>query len=482
MTIRVRIAPSPTGPIHVGNVHTALFNWLYARRHGGKFILRFEDTDRERSRPEWEQVIFEDLDWLGIDWDEGPDKGGPYGPYRQTERLELYRQYAQQLLESGHVYKCYCTKEEEDADRREAQAAGRPYQYKGRCRDLTPEQQAAFEAEGRKPVLRFRVPKGEVIGYNDLIRGPIEFPTDSIGDFIIMRANGMPLYNFAVVIDDVTMKITHILRGEGHISNTPVQLLIYRALGFPVPEIGHLGHMTNPEGGKLSKRKGDAAIRDYREQGYLPEAMLNFMSLLGWTPPGAESGREFLTKDELIRDFDLGRVTKASSVFDRNKLNWMNGVYIRKKSLDEFAELALPFVVKSGLYTEEKARANWDWFKEVMAQVHERVETLAEVPEHVDIFLKDEIEVDEKAAKKFLTDAVKPFFQRVSEGLRTVEWTIPAIEKLVRSTQEEMGLKPKESFQPIRVAITGRTASPGLFETIYLIGRERVLERMAPYC
>ena len=319
------------------------------------------------------------------------------------------------LLESGHVYKCYCTKEEEDADRREAQAAGRPYQYKGRCPDLTPEQQAAFEAEGRKPVLRFRVPKGEVIGYNDLIRGPIEFPTDSIGDFIIMRANGMPLYNFAVVIDDVTMKITHILRGEGHISNTPVQLLIYRALGFPVPEIGHLGHMTNPEGGKLSKRKGDAAIRDYREQGYLPEAMLNFMSLLGWTPPGAESGREFLTKDELIRDFDLGRVTKASSVFDRNKLNWMNGVYIRKKSLDEFAELALPFVVKSGLYTEEKARANWDWFKEVMAQVHERVETLAEVPEHVDIFLKDEIEVDEKAAKKFLTDsgeAVLPAGQR----------------------------------------------------------------------
>lgn len=481
MSIRVRIAPSPTGPIHVGNVHTALFNWLWARRMGGKFILRFEDTDRERSKPEWEQVIFEDLKWLGIDWDEGPDIGGPYAPYRQTERLELYQRYAEKLLETGHAYKCYCTKEEEEADRKEAQAQGRPYQYKGRCRNLTPEQQAAFEAEGRSHVLRFKVPKGRVIGYNDLIRGRIDFPTDSIGDFIIMRANGIPLYNFAVVVDDASMNITHIIRGEGHIPNTPVQLLIYEALGLPIPEIGHVGHMTNEDHGKLSKRKGEAAIRDYREQGYLPEALMNFMSLLGWTPPGAESGREFLTKEELIHEFDLSRVTKASSVFDKQKLNWMNGVYIRQKSLDEFAELALPFVVEAGLYTEEKARANWAWFKEVLAEVHQRVDTLAQVPQHVEIFLKDEVEMNPNAEAKFLTEAVKPFFRRVLEGLPTVEWSVPAIERLIRSIQEEMGLKPKESFQPIRVAITGRTESPGLFETVYLMGRERTIERLSRY-
>ncbi len=482
MSIRVRIAPSPTGPIHVGNVHTALFNWLWARKVGGQFILRFEDTDRERSRTEWEQVIFDDLTWLGMDWDEGPDIGGPYAPYRQMERLDLYRQYADQLLESGHVYKCYCTKEEEDADRQEAQAANKPYHYKGRCRHLTPEQQAAYEAEGRQYVLRFRVPQGETIGFNDLVRGPIEFQTEAIGDFIIMRSNGIPLYNFAVVIDDVTMKITHILRGEGHISNTPVQLLIYKALGQPAPEIGHLGHMTNEERGKLSKRKGDASVRDYREQGYLPEALMNFMALLGWTPPGAEAGREFFTKDELISEFDVKRVLKASSVFDKNKLNYINANYIRRKSLDEFAELALPFVVESGMYTEEKARANWDWFKAVLAQVQERVETLAQVPAHVDVFVKDEIEMNEAAASKFLTEAVKPFFQRIVEGLQTVEWDLSTVEQLIRREQEAMGLKPKESFQPIRVAITGRTESPGLFETVYLIGRERVIARLQKYC
>lgn len=482
MTIRVRIAPSPTGPIHVGNVHTALFNWLWARREGGTFILRFEDTDRERSRPEWEQVVVEDLTWFGMDWDEGPDKGGPYGPYRQMERLHIYREYAQRLLESGHAYRCYCTKEEEEAGRQEAQAANKPYQYRGRCRTLTAEQQAAFEAEGRPHVLRFRVPRGQVVRYHDTVRGLIEFSTDTIGDFIIMRGNGIPLYNFAVVIDDVTMAITHILRGEGHISNTPVQLLIYEALNLPIPQIGHVGHMTNEERGKLSKRKGEAAIRDYREQGYLPEALMNFMSLLGWTPPGGEDGREFLTVDELKAEFDITRINKAPSVFDKTKLNWMNGVYLRKKSQGEFAELALPFVVEAGLTTTEAARADWDWYTAVVAQAQERVATLAEVPQHVDFFFRDDVPVDESAAAKFLTEAVQPFFRGVVEGLRTVEWSLPAIEALIRSQMEAMALKPKESIQPIRVAITGRTASPGLFEMVHLIGRERTIERLERYC
>jgi len=482
MSIRVRIAPSPTGPIHVGNVHTALFNWLWARRAGGKFILRFEDTDQERSRAEWEQVIFEDLAWLGIDWDEGPDIGGPYEPYRQMARLDLYREYAEKLLAGGHAYKCYCTKEEEDVDRKEAQDQNRPYQYKGRCRNLTPEQKAAFEAEGRGHVLRFRVPRGEVVRYDDTVRGIIEFPTDSIGDFIIMRANGIPLYNFAVVIDDATMNITHILRGEGHIPNTPVQLLIYHALGLSIPEIGHVGHMTNEDRGKLSKRKGEAAVRDYREQGYLPDALMNFMALLGWTPPGAEKGEEILSKEDIIEQFDIKKVTKAPSVFDRNKLNWLNGMYIRKKTIEEFADLALPFVVEAGLCTEEYARSRWDWFKEVLAQVQARVVTLAEVPQHVDYFLKDEAPVDDATAAKFFTDAVKPFFVAVIEDLKTVEWDLASVEQMIRGHMEGMGLKPKDSIQPIRVAITGRTASPGLFETVYLVGRERTIARMQKYC
>lgn len=482
MSIRVRMAPSPTGPIHVGNVHTALFNWLWARKTGGKFILRFEDTDRERSKAEWETVIFEDLAWLGMDWDEGPDKGGPYPPYRQMDRLDLYREYTDKLMASGHVYKCYCTKEEEDADRKEAQNENRAYQYKGRCRNLTAEQQAAFEAEGRSHVLRFRVPKGETIGWDDLVRGRIEVSSDAVGDFIIMRSSGIPLYNFAVVVDDVTMKITHILRGEGHIPNTPTQLLIYKALGLSIPEIGHVGHMTNEDRGKLSKRKGEAAVRDYREQGYLPDALMNFMALLGWTPPGAEAGREILTKEELIADFDITRVTKAPSIFDRNKLNWLNGMYIRAKTKEEFANLALPFVVESGLITEEKARTNWDWFTAVLAEVQARVVTLAEVPQHVDFFMQDEIAMDEAAASKFLTDAVKPFFRAVVEGLRTVEWSLESIEAMIRSHMETLGLKPKESIQPIRVAVTGRTASPGLFEVAYLIGRERMIARLEKYC
>jgi nondiscriminating glutamyl-tRNA synthetase len=463
-------------------VHTALFNWLWARRTGGKFILRFEDTDRERSKPEWETVIYEDLKWLGMDWDEGPDIQGPYAPYRQMDRLDMYKEYANKLLASGHVYKCYCTKEEEDADRKEASAQNKSYQYKGRCRNLTPEQQAAYEAEGRSYVLRFRVPEGEVVRYNDIVRGPIEFPTDSIGDFIIMRASGIPLYNFAVVIDDASMNITHIIRGEGHIPNTPVQLLIYKALGLPIPEIGHVGHMTNEDRGKLSKRKGEAAVRDYREQGYLPDALMNFMALLGWTPPGAEKGEEILTKQQLIEQFDINRVTKAPSIFDRNKLNWMNGMYIRAKSLDELADLALPFVVEAGLITEEKARASWDWFKEIMGQIQARIVTLAEVPSHIDYILQDDFTMDEAAAAKFLTDEVKPFFQAVVEGLRTVEWNLPAIEAMIRGHMEGMGLKPKESIQPVRVAITGRTATPGLFEMVYLIGRERVIARMEKYC
>lgn len=477
--VRVRMAPSPTGPIHVGNCRTALFNWLFARSQGGVFILRFEDTDQERSRPEWEQQMYEDLRWLGLDWDEGPDVGGPSGPYRQMERLDLYRQYADRLEATGHAYRCYCSEEEISRAREVARQNKLTYKYNRRCRSLDAAVRQQYAAEGRPYVLRFAVPDGQTVAFDDLLHGVIETPTDSIGDFVVMRANGIPLYNFAVVIDDHTMRISHVLRGEGHISNTPVQLLVYRALGLPEPRFGHVGHVTGMNRAKFSKRKGEGSVRDFKEAGYLPEALLNFMALLGWTP---ETG-EIVSRDEMIRLFRIEDLTKAAAAFDRDKLDWMNGHYIRQRSRRDWAEAALPFVVAAGMISETAALARWEWFEEVMAQIQERVRTLAEIPQATAFFFNDQITVDAEAEAKFLTQPhIGPFFQRLSRELAGLpEWSMQSVETAIRTLMADMGLKPKESMQPLRVALTGGTVSPGLFETAFLIGRERVLRRLAPY-
>lgn len=475
--MRLRFAPSPTGPIHVGNAHTMLFNWLWCRSQGAKFILRFEDTDRERSKPEWEEVIISEMKWLGLDWDEGPDIGGPYAPYRQMARMETYQHYFGILQQKGAVYPCYCTPEELAAERKEADRQKLPYKYSRRCCNLTSAERAAKEAEGRRPAWRLRVPDDEVVTYEDMIRGRIEFPTHSIGDPVIMRANGVPLYNFAVVIDDVTMNITDVVRGEGHISNTPVQVLIYRALGLEPPKFAHVSHLLNAERGKISKRKGEMSVRSFRERGILGEAMFNYLALLGWTPKG--EGREILTREEIIREFNIYEVNKAAAVFDEEKLQWMNGIYLRNKTREEFAELALPFVVEAGLATEAAIRENWPWFVDTMAQVQARVRLLDEVPFHVDYFFKDEVDYDEKAVNKFITADTRLFFRRVAVALQTVEWSVSAIEAVVRELMAEMNLEPKQAMQPLRVAISGRTASPPLFDTIYLVGRQRSLSRVS---
>jgi len=473
--VRVRLAPSPTGPIHAGTLHTGLFNWLYARSLGGTFVLRLEDTDQERSRPEWEEVIYQEMRWLGLDWDEGPDIGGNYGPYRQMERLDTYRDSARRLLEAGHAYYCYCTPEELEAERQEAQKKGVVYQYSRKCRNLTAEDRRRREDEGRKPVIRFRVPDGEKVVFDDLIRGLIETPTDSIGDFIIVRSNGIPIYNFAVVIDDVTMKITHVIRGEGHISNTPQQLLIYQALGLEPPRLGHIGHILGKDRAKLSKRNGDAYVGDYRERGYLPEALLNFMALLGWTP---EDGQEFLTKEEMIRQFKLDRVTRAPSVFDPDKLDWMNGNYIRNLSLDELARRSLPFLQKQGLMTDALQPADWDRMVKIIATVQERIRTLAEVPGMTEFFFRDELTIDPDAAK-LLTEQSRAWLGQVRDRLAVVEvFDAVQTEAACRAFVEENGLKAKAVFQPIRVAVTGRTVSPPLFESMALLGREKTLRRL----
>ena len=487
------MAPSPTGPIHIGNMHTALFNWLFARKAGGKFILRFEDTDRERSDAKYEQLIYDEMRWLGLDWDEGADVGGPYGPYRQSERLPLYAEYARRLTDSGHVYPCFCTPEELDAERAAAQKAGQAYKYSGRCRGLDEAGRRKLESLGRPPSLRFAVPAGQVVVIDDLVRGRIDYPADAISDFIIVRPNGMPLYNFAVVVDDITMRISHVIRGEGHISNTPVQILIYQALGEPLPQFGHVGHILLPSREKMAKRAGNAYVGLYRDEGFMPEVIVNFMALLGWTPP---DGREFLTLPEIVAEFSLDRVTKAPSVFDPDKLSWMNANYIRRLERDELARRCLPFLVRAGLVAggleqgpgvagagsappgmvpSDFGRVAW-----IVGLEQERIETLAQIVPATEFFFHREVAPDEPAAKALrAADVANTLEQATATFGEVADWTPEPLEAVGRALAERLGLSAKLVFQPMRAAITGRLASPPLFDTMAALGRGLSLERLA---
>src|SRR5579859_1945516 len=473
---RLRFAPSPTGPIHVGNAHTMLLNWLWCRSQGATFVLRFEDTDRERSRREWEEVIISEMQWLGLDWDEGPDIGGPFAPYYQTARMNLYQEYFETLKQRDAVYPCYCTSEELAEERKEADRQKIAYKYSRRCLALTTEERAAKERAGRRPAWRLLVPDNEIVAYADLIRGRIEFATNQIGDPVIMRASGVPLYHFAVVVDDITMGITDVVRGEGHISNTAVQLLIYRQLGVLPPRFAHCSHLLNTERGKISKRKGEMSVRSFREQGILGETLFNYLALLGWTPKN--EAREFLTKEAIIREFTLSEVSRSAAIFDEKKLRWMNGIYLRAKSREALAELALPFIVEAGLATEEALRGRWTWFMEITALVRERVALLDEIPPYLDFFFKEEVDYNEKAVHKFLSPTIRPFLHQTTETMKTVEWSIPSIEQGVRTLIDEMSLKAREALLALRVAISGREVSPPLFESIYFLGREQVIFRL----
>ena len=343
--IRVRFAPSPTGPFHIGGARSALFNWLLARKLGGKMVLRIEDTDRKRSTPESEENIKNSLRWLGMDWDEGVDVGGPYGPYRQMERLDIYKKYTDQLLAEGKAYYCYCTPEELEEERQGLLKEGKMPRYMGKCRELTPEQIAKYEAEGRKPSVRLRVPPNEKIVVHDLIRGDVEFDSNGIGDFVIVKSDGIPTYNYAVVIDDSLMHVTHVIRAEEHLSNTPRQLLVYDALGFEKPVFGHVSLILGTDHTKMSKRHGATSLDAYRQKGYIPAGLNNFLALLGWAPPGE---KEIFTMEEAIQEFSLDRVAKNPAVFDFKKLDWINGQHIRKMSAEAFWELAKCLPKRSG--------------------------------------------------------------------------------------------------------------------------------------
>jgi len=400
--VRVRFAPSPTGYLHIGNARTALFNYLFARKNNGKFILRIEDTDIERSMKEYENYLIEDLYWIGIEWDEGPDVGGKYGPYRQSERIDIYREYANKLLKEEKVYKCYCSKEELEERNKKALEEGRSPGYDNRCRNLTKKEIENYEKEGRKPVFRFKVPE-KTIKVNDLIRGEVNFEGATISDFVIMKSDFTPSFNFAVVIDDYLMEITHVIRGEDHLSNTPKHILIFEAIGANLPQFAHMSMTLGPDRTRLSKRHGATSVRAYRQEGFLSEAFFNYLALLGW---GTTESQEIFSKGQLIKEFSLERCNKSSAIFDINKLLWMNGIYIRKTPLTKLTQLSIPFLKEKKIIEKELGPEEISYLEKVISLEQERIKTLKEVPDLIDFFFKEPT-YEEKYLSQFLNEKTK---------------------------------------------------------------------------
>jgi glutamyl-tRNA synthetase len=477
--MRVRMAPSPTGPLHIGTARTSLYNYLAARHAGGTYVLRIEDTDRARDTVEYERDIIDNLHWFGITWDEGPqvaggDDVGPYGPYRQSARSELYAREATRLLEAGSAYRCWCTPDELEAVRRAQEAAKEPPRYNRRCLNLADAERAAFEAEGRPSVIRFKVAP-EVISFDDLVRGRVEFDNSLLGDFVIVRTDGMPLYHFVVVVDDEAMHITDVIRGEDHLSNTPKHIALIRALGYREPRFGHIPLILNTDRSKMSKRKSQTSITAYREEGYLPEAFVNFLAFLGWSP-GTEE--EIFGLDELARRFDIAKVHKAGAVFDRDRLDHLNGVYIRALT-DEQLALRLREWVPDALADADLLR--------IVPLIKERLVRLGDVSELVGFVW----EPDDVVAGWYPPELLHPKkggadeARTALEGVRSVvaelddaDFAADVLEQRCREAADAAGMKAGDFFSPVRVAVTGRTVSPPLFASLELLGRDRSLARI----
>ena len=472
MEVRTRIAPAPSGSIHVGNARTALYNWLFARKHGGVFIVRVEDTDRERVTEDAFRAVVEDLRWLGLEWDEGPEVGGAFGPYRQSERSERYHAATLSLLDDGHAYKCYCTPEELAARRAAAQGEKRTPGYDGRCRNLSEGERLAFETEGRPFAVRFKVPSGRTITFDDVVRGTIATETAQIADFVIARSDGSPTYMLAAGLDDILMNITHIIRGEDLIASTPRQMLLREALGVAdVPVFAHLPLLVDDKGRPLSKRWGDVAVGAYRAKGYLPEAMVNYLALLGWS---YDDRTNVFSRDELVEYFSLERVGRNPAAFDVAKLEWLNLHYIKQLAPEELVERLVPVCVAAGLPADnEGGRA---LLAAAAPLIAERLRRLDEAPGMV-AFLFERSEPDDKARK--ILEGQDDYLHAARERLAGLEkWTAAAIEETLRSLADERALKPKQAFQPIRAAVTGTLVSPPLFESLEILGRDETLVRL----
>jgi len=507
--VRVRIAPAPTGFLHIGLARTALFNYLFAKKNQGSFILRIEDTDIVRSDPRFEKDIIENLKWLGIEWSEGPDTGGPYGPYRQSQRLKIYAKYLEKLLNEDKAYYCFCSEEELEAQRQYQLSIGEAPRYSGKCAQLQKEEVEKKLAEGKPSVIRFRVP-AKKIEFDDLIRGKLEFDTSLIGDIVIAKNLTSPLYNFAVVIDDFEMKISHVIRGEDHIPNTPKQILIQEALNFPRPVYAHLPLILGPDRTKLSKRHGAIAISEYRKEGYLPEAMINFMAFLGWNP-GTE--REIYSMPSLIKEFSLERVQKGGAIFNIKRLDFLNGFYIRQRSVEKLTELCLPYLIGEGLITptfkteqyppayggmeitqkykisETDEELSLNILQKIVSIYQERLKKLSEISELTDFFFKEKLEYDKNLLKwgemtdkeiKTSLDKLEKILPKIKGG----DWTKENLEKILIPEADKFAQDIKKIgdrgylLWPLRVALTGKEASAGPFEIAEILGREKTLRRI----
>ncbi|CAM3585917.1 glutamate--tRNA ligase [Marinicrinis lubricantis] len=476
--VRVRYAPSPTGHLHIGNARTALFNYLFARNQNGKFIVRIEDTDLKRNVEGGVENQLTFMKWLGIDWDESIDVGGEYGPYRQTERLDIYKEITQQLMDSGFAYKCYCTEEELEKEREEQAARGENPKYSGKHRNLTPEEQQALEAEGRIPSIRFKVPENKTFTFNDMVKGEVSFSSDDFGDFVIVKKDGIPTYNFAVVVDDYLMKITHVLRGDDHITNTPRQLMIYEALGWTAPTFAHMTLIVNENRKKLSKRDESIIqfIEQYSNLGYLPEAMFNFIALLGWSPEGEQ---ELFSKEELIQIFNPNRLSKSPAVFDREKLKWMNNHYIKQADVKRLTDLCIPHMQDAGYLFDDVDEPTYQWTMRLVALYQEQMTCAADIVELSRLFFYENVELEEEAAEilgqEHVPVVLGSFVQQVDQA---EDFEPETIKGLLKAVQKETGYKGKDLFMTVRAAATGQTHGRDLNQTLSLLGKKTVQKRL----
>jgi nondiscriminating glutamyl-tRNA synthetase len=474
--IRARLAPSPTGFLHIGTARTGLFNYLFAKKNKGEFILRIEDTDEERSEERYEKDIIDGLKWLGIEWDEGPGTGGQFAPYRQSERKDSYRKYLQKLLDEKLAYYCFCTEEELEAKKQDQMSRGEAPKYNGKCAGLSASEVERKMAEGEKAVIRFK-PPSRIVSFKDLIRGEVEFDSSLFGDFVIAKDLDNPLYNFAVIIDDYEMEISHVIRGEDHISNTPKQILIQEALGLPQLQYAHLPLILGPDKSKLSKRHGAVSLTEYKKEGYLPEAMVNFMAFMGWNP---DTEKEIFSLKELVKAFSIEKVQKGGAVFNIQRLDYLNGFYIRQKTLDELAELCLPHLVGAGLISKDEV--DMEKIKEIISLYQERLKKLSELPELADFFFKEKIEYDKELLKwKDMSlseiESSLDISEKILSDIKEGDFNKDNLEKVLMEKAGEMGDRGKLLW-PLRAAVTGKRASAGPFEVAAVLGKEKALQRI----
>lgn len=478
VSTRVRFAPSPTGALHIGGARTAIYNWAFARATGGTFVLRIDDTDAERSTPENTAQILRSMSWLGIDWDEGPEVGGPYAPYFQTGRFENYRAALETMKANHTAYPCFCSAEDLTAKRETARASDGAAGYDRTCRGLTADVAAARIAAGEPHVWRLSVPedRGDIV-VDDVVRGDTVFPATAMDDFVLVRSDGTPTYNFATVVDDADMEITHVIRGDDHLSNTPRQILVFEALGHSVPRFAHLSMIWGADGKKLSKRHGATSVEAFRDEGYLPEAILNYVALLGWSLDGETT---MVSRETLAREFSLDRISKNPAIFDFEKLEWMNGAYIREMTPDELSGRMLPWLVEAGLTTAEDYAERPEWYHSLVLLIAERAKKMTDIAPALAFLFSDEVELEPASVDKALgSPEARAALNAAADTLSSLStWDHEVIETALRELPASLGVKPKVLFQAVRVAVTGSVVSPPLFESLALLGKEAAVRRM----